>query len=592
MLRYVVERTLEGKTDELKEYALGVDVFGRGESFDPRVDTIVRVQARNLRSRLEQYYSSPEGRTDPVLIEIPKGRYVVSFRWMPPPSPSVPIAKKGLSSRWRSGLLAAVTALVVFATGWGLYSSRSGTGAKQPAITSLAVLPLKNLSGDPDKEYFADAMTESIIGRLSSIRHLRVISRTSVMQFKDTKLSVPEIAGRLGVDAIVEGSVMRERDEIRVHAQLIRALTDEHLWSETYDRKITDVLALQSDVAQAIAEKVEVTVTAREHSRLAAARHVSPEAYESYLRGAFHTGSSRADVEERIANFEDAIRRDPTFAPAHIGMAKAYSELASIFVGGPSNDVRPKVVQAALKALEVDPELAEAHLALAGTYQVQWHWADAEREYKRALELGPNDAAAHIAFADWLICQGRLEEAIAWSQRARDLDPLGAAGTGLGWILFQARRYDEAIRELRTELVVHPDSAGLRWVTGFVLIAKGQLRDAIPVLEQTVSMMHRSPGSLELLATAYARAGRRPEAVQLIDELERRRHAEYVPAGAFINPHLALGNYDEAFVWFRRAYDEQSNILQYLKVHPFFDPVRDDPRFKSLLHDVGLDQAR
>jgi TolB-like protein/Tfp pilus assembly protein PilF len=615
MLRYVVDRTLEGRTDELKEYALGVDVFGRGASFDPRVDTIVRVQARHLRAKLERYYNT-EGRTDPVLIEIPKGRYVVSVGPLPArvaetsaaseattrdtiASPdasvrSVPTARRRLASSRLLTLLAAGAAVSVIAIGWSLYGGRDGKAARQPAISSLAVLPLENLSSDHAQEYLADAMTEALIGRLSAIRHLRVISRTSVLRFKDTKLSVPEIAKTLGVDAIVEGSVIREGGRIRVHAQLIRAATDEHLWSEAYDREMRDVLALQSDVAQAVANKVEVTVTGREHSTLVTTvHHVSPEAYESYLKGRFRTVNRKADVEQNIANFEEAIRREPTFALAYVGIAKAYSALGTISVGGgPPTEVRPKVLNAALKALELDPELAEAHVILAGVYQGQWHWGDAEREYKRALELKPNDAAAQLAFADWLMCQGHMEEAIALSQRARDLDPLGATGTQTGWILFHARHYDEAIRELRSELAVHPESADIRWILGFALLGKGQVPEAIPVLEQTASMMHRSPGGLELLATAYARAGRRAEAARIVDELARRRQAEYVPAGAFINPHLALGNYEEAFVWFGRAYQEQSNILQFLKVHPFFDPVRNDPRFKDLLHNVGLDEAR
>jgi TolB-like protein/DNA-binding winged helix-turn-helix (wHTH) protein/Tfp pilus assembly protein PilF len=503
--------------------------------------------------------------------------------------PSFPRAVRSFYCRHRRGLLAAVAVLVVFALGLSLYRSRSGKSAKQPTISSLAVLPLKNLSGDPAQEYLADAMTEAIIGRLSGIHELRVISRTSVMRFKDTKLSVPEIAKTLGVDALVEGAVIREGGRIRVHAQLIRASTDEHFWSEAYDREMGDVLSLQSDVAQAITGKVEVTVIGQEHSRLVAARHVSPEVYESYLKGQFRKGSSRADIEESIADFEEAIRKDPTFAPAYVGLANAYDDLGMILVGAPPSEVRPKVISAARKALELDPGLAEAHAVLAGVYQRQWHWSEAEAEYRRALELKPNDVAAHLGFASWLMCHRQMEEAIAWNQRARELDPLGVTGTSTGWILFHARRYDEAIRELRSLLAVHRDSAVAHWFLGFALIGKGQPEEAIPVLQKTVSMMQRSPGSIELLATAYARAGRRSDAHRLIDELKRRRQTTYVPAGALINPHLALGDYDEAFVWFERAYQEQSNILQFLKVHPFFDPVRNDPRFVDLLRRVGLD---
>jgi TolB-like protein/Tfp pilus assembly protein PilF len=466
--------------------------------------------------------------------------------------------------------------------------TRGRGNVTSPKIKSLAVLPLKNLSGDPAQEYFADGMTEAVIGRLSMIRGLRVISRTSSMHFKDTRMSTPEIAKSLGVDAIVEGSVIREGGRVRVHAQLIRGASDEHFWSEEYDRELGDALALESDVAQAIAGKVEATITGQERARLVAARHVAPEVYESYLRGAQLDRNSKAEIEKSISYLQEAIRRDPSFAPAYVGLANAYDDLGSIFVGGRPDETRRQVIDAARKALELDPELAEAHALLAGVYQTRWQWKDAETEYQRALDLKPNDVAAHLGYADWLLCQGRTEEALAWSRRARELDPIGVTGVPTAWILFHARRYDEAIRELRSVLAVHPDYAEARWFLGFALIGKSQPEQAIPELEKTVSMMHRSPGSIELLATAHARAGHRTEALRLISELKRRRETSYVPAGAFINPTLALGDYDEAFVWFERAYQEHSNILQFLKVHPFFDPVRGDPRFADLLRRVGL----
>ena len=503
--------------------------------------------------------------------------------------PSVPPTEKRLPSIRLRVLLGGVAVLALFSFAFVLYRGSGAKGPRQSVIKSLAVLPLKNLSGDPTQDFLADGMTEALIGHLSGIHDLRVISRTSVTRFKDTQLSVPEIARMLRVDAIVEGSVIREGSRIRVHAQLIRGATDEHFWSEAYDRELRDVLGLQNEVAQSIARKVEVTVTGEEHARLTAARSVSPEVYESYLKGRFAKSNSKAEVEERISYFEEAIRKDGTFTLAYVGLADAYETLGSIFVGAPPGDVRPKVISAARKALELDPDLAEAHVLLATVQQKQWQWAEAEAEYKRALKLNPNDPAAHVGLASWLMCQGRIEEALAWSRRARELDPLGVSGNSIGWILFHARRYDEAIRELRSVLAVHPDDATARWNLGFALIAKGLPDEAIPELEKTASLMDRSPGSLELLATAHAHAGRRTEALRLLDELKRRRKTSYVPAGAFINPYLGLGDYDEAFAWFERAYQEQSNILQFLKVHPFFDPVRDDPRFKDLLRRVGLD---
>ncbi|PYU57934.1 MAG: hypothetical protein DMG56_21450 [Acidobacteria bacterium] len=332
----------------------------------------------------------------------------------------------------RRVLLGGVAVLALFTIILALYRSSAAKRTTHPAINSLAVLPLKNLSGDPGQEYLADGMTEALIGYLSRIHDLRVISRTSAMHFKDSSLAVPEIARTLRVDAIVEGSVIREGSRIRVHAQLIRAATDEHFWSETYDRELREVLALQSDVAQSIARKVEVTVTGKEHERLTAARPVSPEVYESYLKGRFAKGNNRAEIEESIAYFEEAIRKDRTFAPAYVGLADAYDSLGLVFIGVPPGEVRPKVIGAARKALELDPELAEAHVRLADVYQKTWRWSDAEAEYKRALELKPNDPSAHLGFASWLLCRGRTEEALRWAQRARELDPLGAIGSGTG----------------------------------------------------------------------------------------------------------------------------------------------------------------
>jgi pentatricopeptide repeat protein len=490
--------------------------------------------------------------------------------------------------RWLAlGLAAGLALAIVY-----IMIKNHPNAATVPKINSLAVLPLKNLSGDPGQEYFADGMTEAVIGRLSTIRGLRVISRTSVMRFKDTRTSVPEIARTLGVDAIVEGSVIRDGGRVRVHAQLIRVATDDHFWSEEYDREVEDTLALESDIAEAIAQKVEVTVTGEERTRLVAARHVSPEVYESYLKGEFGKNNSKAEVEESIAHFEDATRKDPTFAPAYVGLASAYEELGAVAKGVPPEEVRPKVISAARKALELDPGLAEAHVLLAKVHQRRWQWTDAGAEYRQALALSPNDASAHLGFADWLLCQGRTEEALAWSRRARELDPLGVTGTSIGWVLFQSHRYDEAIEELRTSLSVRGDNATAHWFLGYALIANGHPDDAIPELEKARTLSDGSSAVIGVLIRAYAHAGRRTEALRLLDELKRRRQKGYVPAGAFVNAYLGIDDKEQAFAWLERAYQEKSNILQWLKVHPHFDPLRADPRFADLLHRVDLDQVR
>jgi len=496
------------------------------------------------------------------------------------------------SGRTQRGLwvgLTGVGLLVVLAVAYYVVRIHAN-GVTRPKIQSLAVLPLKNLSGDASQEYLADGLTEALIGRLAGIHDLRVVSRTSVVRFKDPQVSVPEIAKILGVDAIVEGSVMREGTRIRVTAQLIRGATDEHFWSETYDQEFRDVLPLESELAQSIAKKVEVTVTGEEHKRLTATRPVAPEVYESYLKGmyALDRGNDQASIEQGMSYFEDAIKRDAAFAPAYVGLANGYDELGTVFIGSPVEQMRPKVVNAARRALELDPNIVEAHLLLAAVQQEEWHWAEAEAEYRRALELDPNDADAHSRLAFWLLCQGRTEEALTWARRGRDLDPMAVSGTTIGDILFYSRRYQEAIHEYRSALAVQPEDASALWGLGFALVANNQPEDAIPVLQKALSVSNRSPGVMGVLIRAYAHAGRHSDALRLLAELNERSKAGYVPAGAFVNAYLGLGENDQAFAWLERAYNEQSNILQFLKVHPFFDPIRADHRFAELVRRVGL----
>jgi len=507
------------------------------------------------------------------------------------PNPEVDNERRAIPLARRWLLLGGLVMAVLLAAAYVITRSRATD--ETPRIKSLAVLPLKNLSGDAAQEYLADGMTEALVGRLSTIHDLRVISRTSVMRFKDTQLSVPEIARTLHVDAVVEGSVIREGSRIRVHAQLIRAATDEHFWSEEYDRELRDVLDLQSEVAQSIAAKVKVTVTGEEHARLAAAHSVSPEVYERYLKGRFGLDKSnnKAEVEQSIRNFEEAISQDQTFAPAYAGLASAHFELSTNFIGSPPEEEREKAKAEVQKALQLDPGLVEAHVLLADLDQIRWQWAEAEAEYRRALDLNPSDASAHSGFAQWLVCQGRTDEALVWARRSRELDPLAVSGDSIGWILFQAHRYREAIQEFRSVLAVRPDEATALWYLGFALTANGQPEEAIPLLEKAISISDRSPGVIGVLIRAYAHAGRRTDALRLLAELKRRRQAGYVPAAAFVNAYLGLGDNEEVFAWLDRAYKERSTILQWLKVHPYFDPLRDDPRFKDLVHRVGLDQS-
>ena len=529
---------------------------------------------------------------DPKFVETVARR---GYRFLAPVNGAqtvIAVAPPPPTSQHRRMMVAAGVVLLLGIGALALMLIRNGGGksSQESPIKSIAVLPLGNLSGDPAQEYLADGITEALIGRLAGIHDLRVISRTSVLRFKETHLSVPEISKTLGVDAIVEGSVIREGSRIRVTAQLIRGTTDGHVWSETFDRELRDVLALESEVAQSIAQKVEVTVTGEEHERLRKAPSVSPEVYESYLKGRFALGKSNsgAEIEESIRYFEEALNRDPRFAPAYVGVARANSALSTIFMGARPEDAREAAMSAIRKALELDPDSAEAHVILADLQEQQWHWTEAEAEYRRALELNSSNPAAHKGLSGWMLRQGRTDEALTWAKRGRELDPLAVSGADIGWILFQARRYDEALQELRSVLAIEPNDASILRYLGYVLIAKNQPEDAIPPLEKALTLSDRSPGIIGVLIRAYAHAGRRADALKLLAELKKRKLAGYVPAGAFVNAYLGLGERDQSFAALEQAYNERSAILQFLKVHPFFDPLRDDPRFKDLVRRVGL----
>ncbi len=584
--------------EEIAERLWGKDTF---HDIDHGINTAIRKVRLALRDDPEKprFVETVVGRgyrfAAPVICS--NGNSNPQAELLPSPAPATPGSAvpdaarpseaKIASVRLRL-LLSGVAVFALLAAGFVVIRDRAGHTTPSK-ITSLAVLPLQNLSGDPAQEYFADGMTEEVIGRLSMIRGLRVISRTSVMRLKDSHMSAPEIARMLHVDAIVEGSVIRDGSRVRVHAQLIRGATDEHFWSETYDREMRDALALESDVAQTIARKVETTVTGEERQRLSAVRSVSPEVYELYLKGVSPQGEGKAGIAESVGNFEEAIRRDPTFAPAYVGLANAYRQLGTVFMGGgPPEQTRAKVISAARKALELDPQLAEAHNLLAAMERAQWQWAEAEGEYKLALELSPNDPGAHIEYADWLMCHGRTEEAVAWAARAREHDPLAVPGARIAWILFHARRYDDSIQELRSVLAVQPDDARALENLGFVLIAKGQPEEAIPPLERALAITHHTPAIIGVLIRAYAHAGRRADALRLLAELNRRNQSGYVPAAAFVNAYLGLDDREQSFAWLERAYQEHSYILQLVKVHPYFDPLRGDPRFAELVRRVGL----
>jgi TolB-like protein/DNA-binding winged helix-turn-helix (wHTH) protein/Flp pilus assembly protein TadD len=486
-------------------------------------------------------------------------------------------------------LFRAAALLLLLVAGFLVYRNIGAGGKKQTAIKSLAVLPLKNLSGDASQDYLADGMTEALIGRLAGIHDLRVISRTSVMRYKDTKEALPEIAKTLGVDAIVEGSVIRDGNRIRVHAQLIRAATDEHFWSEAYDRELSDVLTLQSDVAHSIAQKVEVTITGEEHARLSSARTVDPEAYEAYLKGRYYWNKRTADSVPKAAHyFEQAISKDPGYSSAYSGLADCNSGLAWHGFISPA-EVLPKAYAAAQKAVEIDPQSAEAHASLALVLNHKWDWAGAEVEFKRALKLNPQHANAHHWYGDYLSIQGRHDEALVEAKRALELDPLNLMiGTWVGLRYYLARRYDGAIEQSRNTVNLDPNFAAAHLILGESYVQQGRHKEGLDELQKAASLSGDSPLYKAQVGVGLALAGKKKEALRAIRELQDISGKRYVSPYGVAQIYAALNDREQTYKWLDTAYRDRAVWMSYLVVDPVFDSIRSEDRFRDLLQRVGL----
>ena len=458
-------------------------------------------------------------------------------------------------------------------------------------IRALAVLPLENLSGDPAQEFFADGMTDALIAGLAKIGTLKVISRTSIMLYKGVRKPLPEIAKELKVDAVVEGSVLRLGDQVRITAQLIRAATDEHLWAETYDRDLRDILALQSDVARAIAQEIRVTLTPREEGCLeGSCRPVVPAAYEATLRGLHHWNKrSETGLKLGIEQFQKAIDLDPTYALAYSGLSNCYSVLGWLGILSPKESFgRGKA--AALRAIDLEKDLAEAHCSLAyALHYYEWDWAGAEKEFAKSLEINPGYATAHHWRGVFNVTLKRFEAAVADMEKALELDPLAPIiSSATGFVHFMARQYDRAVAQFRRTLEAHPDF----WVAyswnGMALALLGKRDEAI---EQSSVAAERSGGLAMVLGNlglVQALCGDRSGAGKTLQRLEEMSRDRYVMPYAFAAIHAGLGHRDEAFAWLERAFLERGNLLTFLSSDPAFDPLHGDPRFADLERRIGL----
>jgi serine/threonine-protein kinase len=495
----------------------------------------------------------------------------------------------GRARRW---LAVAVLALALIALGVVLGRRRSGAG-DAPQIRSLAVLPLENLSRDPQQEYFSDGMTEQLTADLATISSLRVISRTSVMMYKgERKKSLPQIARELGVDAVVEGSVLRSGERVRITAQLIEAKTDRHLWARSYERDLRDVLALQSEVARAIAGEIRAAVTPAEQARLSAARPVDPQAHELVLKGWYHTNRLlEKELDQGIELFQQAARRDPNFAPAYVGLAFAYSMLSSNYRA--PLEVMPKAREAAEKAIQLDDKLAEAHVSLGmNRLLFGWDWPAAEKHLKRALELNPNSGDAHAGYATYLVTLARSDEAMPEWKRAIELDPKSLFfQMWLHWGLINARRYDEAVREGENLVKTASDFGPFHGQLALAYVLSGKPGAAVREAELAVKV-DDSPIALAFLAHTYGSAGKRREAEKTLENLKAIAQNRYACAYEVAVAHVPLGRIDEALEWLRRSLAERGDCMVWLEVDPRWDEVRGDRRFQEIVRQVGIPRPR
>jgi eukaryotic-like serine/threonine-protein kinase len=480
---------------------------------------------------------------------------------------------------------AAIAAVAFDIGGW----RQDATINRPPAIRSIAVLPLENLSGDAEQEYFTEGMTDALIGNLSKVGALRVISRTSTMRYKGAKAPLPQIARELSVDAVVEGSVWRSGQRVRINARLSHAPSDRSLWAESYERDLVDVLALQRELARAITQEIRVNVTRDERARLAIAPAVDPEVYHAYLKGLYHLKWNEKSLREALEHFQEALRRDPTYAPAYVGMANCYNSLGTVHLGRPPRDIRPLAAAAAQRALALDEGLAEAHAALASTRLPEWHWTAAEQGFRRAIQLNPSAVSAHVGLSNLLLAQRHTDEALAEARRAQEIDPLSPwARVQVAYVLLNGRRYDEAIQQYRSVIELDPTFALARWFQAVSYAEKGLFPEAIAQLQGALETSGRNPAVLGSLGAVYARSGRRAEALALLEELTALSKRGYVTPAAFVFLYTGLGDKDRAFEWLEEAARERSNLMLFLAVYPPLDPLRSDPRFHALLRRVGL----
>lgn len=606
-LRHTVEGALDGHTDRLKESLLGVEVFGRKPSYDPRIDAVVRTEAVKLRARLREYYES-EGREDLVRIDLPKGGYVPVFHLReepatpepePVPAPVRPSpvnenpapAPTPRASHWKAlgaaGLILAVLAAALFIT---LRKSPRSADARGSELQAIAVLPFSDLSPQRDQEYFCDGMTDEIIDALTKAGGFRVVARTSSFAFRDKQQDIREIGKKLNVGAVLEGSVRKFGDKLRVTAQLNSVADGYHLWSETYERELKDVFAVQDEISQAIVNTLQAKLVARPASPRLNPTPRNLQAYDLYLKGRYHWQRWRTEgAEKSIEAFNQAIAINPTYAAAYAGLADSYTWLGFFSAIAP-NQAMPKAKAAALKAIQLDDSLADAHASLAYVNALyDFDWPAAERAFRRAIQLNPGLSDGHFGYGIvYLSPMGKTREAVAEMERARDLDPLSLPTiTYLGLAYAFDGRRDLAVEQYRKalELDANFEEAHLNLASSY--LDRGNFTAFYAELDKVPDAASASRASLAR-AAGFALQGRRDDASREVRKWENPDRGAYVRPTSIAGVYGALNDREQVFHWLERAYQERDGMLAYINYQANLRKYRSDPRYRDLIGKLGL----
>jgi TolB-like protein len=584
-LTHIVEQTLAGQTDGIKELVLGIDVFDRPADFDPKIDPIVRVEAGKLRKRLEEHYKE-DGAAAVLRIEVPKGSYVPQFQ----PREHVPLAEASEPAtpfrRWYAAGI--VGALLVAGAFWAVLKLRVPAPPPSP---SIAVLPFLNLSADPANEYFADGLTEELTDALCNAGGLHVAARTSAFFFKGKPADVHEIGAKLHVGFIVEGSVRREGGQLKVTAQLIRTDDGYHVWSGSFERRLSDVFQVQQELAGSLVATLQVKMTGTQTRRLKKAHTANQQAFDLYLQGKHVLNSFAPDSVARAESlFQQSIAADPAYALSYIGLSQVYG-FEDIQGIRPGKELAAKATEVIRKALALDDELSEAHVRL-GTIAArhEFDWRGAERHLRHALELNPSSAAAHYELANNVLApQERWQEALAESRIAGELDPLSHLfAMSEPWMAFLQRRHDAAVEGFRALAAGNAHDMMALGGLGLALTGKGDYPAALGVFLQ-VQAVEPSHQTLAFIGSVQARQGNTAEARKILEQLLAvSRRGQFVQPGAFALLYASLGDTGEFFRSVELAREQQESFLMYTRVDGNWDRFRNDPRYVKLLGEIGL----